>query len=361
MWNTVKQILSISIGFLLGVLGAIYAFNTVRWFSPTLLSLLSSSTGAYWVTLILGLILGILVFLYVFVYGLRALGPAKGREEVEEGAVKFLGGYLSFKFNKRWMGFYTAPPGISWWLPYPLGGITPVDIRRRELDRTSTNGTPITKVTTRENAEVSVSLLIPFRVTNIWAYVNTDDVIKQFTKISEQAIRHYVSIMWMLDMAHRLGEISGAIKGDKALYTIDALEIAKSANDVSKMRDGEPIETIRVNLESRYNPASRAHEIGIEVIDPAVDDIILPSEVVAAMVAKRTEEAEVVSETIQAKNLNRLIKIIKEGHSGISDEAALYAALAQQNHAKVIHVSGNAGDFTKGAAINTSKGEGTDA
>lgn len=339
MDNLAKQLLSFAVG--LG-LAFILAFTVTYplgiWIGTELgLSGILRQTGAVLISLV--------PCSFFFFSGIRRLGPSGGKEAIENGLPTLFGSYF-----KWWI----MPSGDSWWLPTWLGGgYTAFDMRTRGGARE--DEITMTDVTTRDNFEVGLHTFWPWRIKSVWEYAHVDNPETLVYAIMDQAGRHVVSVMWALHVPHRLGELSRALKGDKSLYRLDdpaqdGIEITRNPEDVERYNMGEDVPTMRIALSPDYNPAKRLAEIGIEIVDPSVRDVDLPSELVQANERRRIEEAQREAQMTQAGTYNAVARRITDGFA-VDPNLAVSLAAAADGKAQVIHVSGGSA-IERAAAIH---------
>jgi|GEM_PF-2244693 len=257
----------------------------------------------------------VLVLAYVLVAGYNRNGPT------ERSVGTFLGTLVN----------WTLPCGISWWIPRPFGGVTAKNsIQNLKLDRRE--GHALTNVLTRDGATIGVSFYTIYKIKDFYTYALMEAPEEALSALMERSVR------WFATCWDSTGEHSIALQ--KKTFS-DYLS-GKSA-----CKPGDP----EGECSEKSDIHKKAKAFGLRVITSMVDDIDPPKSIVEANENKIIEDAEAEKEQRNMDSLTKRIAELKAVCPDLSDEAALRATQIEKGSTTSFYVDGNAGDFTKAAAL----------
>ncbi len=286
------------------------------------------------------------VFLATSIYALTA-GLVRNAEN--ERAV---GGFLDRQTS------WTLPTGISWWFPKPFGKVLQprrVDQAILALRKGSERGS-IPQVQTADGGQVEVQVTLTWRIV---------DVTKaQRLPVTELEAR----VSGLLDRLVRYFALGFESDSDNESRRLVNQKLAFSAflvGDTHYIEGGVSREIVDMNGQPLTSDTKmRCEEIGIAFERAEVHDVNPPQEVIDARNKQAAEAAQAAQEQEDMNSLRNRINELMYGTSDkdelvklkrrkplMSVEAATLAARAARGDVTDINVGGNAGDFTKAAAL----------
>lgn len=300
-------------------------------------------TFVFWITVIPGLI-------YTLWFGAVRQG------ELENS----VGGFLN-QFT-RWV----IPTGWSWWIPPPFGkALGTRSVEKRTTKMTSDDIGPITEVSTYDGGQVEISEVVEWYIHDVRQAARYDMALldKRVMDLIERNTRWF-ALYWDSDDNESAGTKDSLVrrKADFSRYII---------GDFSRPIMGKDRQTGKiVDIRDYYpqdDPTStkkKIEELGIRFSSAEVKDVNQPQAVRDARNAAAAESGQALAEE---RDIASIYKRIKEAMWGTSDEAkikqkkengeeplmsadaARETVRAARKDITVVHVSGDGGDFTKGA------------
>lgn len=288
-----------------------------------------------------------LVFLGLFatlmIYGFIWGKQTNGAQERSVGTL--------FKQLTGWI----MPTGLSWWFPPPFGGsVLKQGIAQRKLDRTREAGKALTAVNTHNNNQVTISYLALYAATDLSKFVKITDGDAAFAALMDRSVRFYVNY-WESDgpndIADQREDFSKFLMSDNGKTTGDKTTFSVPALDGTPATAGTSARKI-----IHSDVAAEAAKMGITIFSVRIDDVDSPESIRKAREAEAAEAAEAAKEKANAASLTNRMRELKNAFPGLSDAEVLNAIQAEKGSVKTIRVDGNAGDFTKGAALGATLG-----
>lgn len=233
---------------------------------------------------------------------------------------------------------WIQPTGSSWWIPQALGGSRekPLAVDVRELDRTRAHGKHLTKVVTKDGADVEVSYYARYQLVDIEKGREVRDLDQAYQAIMDRAARSFVG-HWDADPGQAYAVSSVQRKFDFSRFLEGATDIQDRDSNV---------------IENDIN--EKIAELGLETDSVKVDDINPPPELIEARTRTIREAAEAEREKANIMARRDQALTLKRGDGtdrrrlNISDDRALDAAELAAGDRTIIQVDGSAKDFTKG-------------
>ena len=277
-----------------------------------------------------------------FVVGIlySLLAGAHVNKPLYNGVPELFGSYVSW-----WL----APPGLSWWIPEPFGSITQTVFVG---DNPATRN--LVEVEAADNVQMSTRYTFVVRVLYPFVYARYGDEgsEKALRALMDRTMRWLISIHLSTHLPAARGEVSEVMAGasdtirvvgedgTERMYTFSSSSVAGNRRTLARM----------------------ARDLGWEIVEFLAEDFTLPKSVADAAERKRIEEEERAAELAEADTVVAIAKRL----AGLSDEqpldlsilahaAALEAAQAERGKIDKVVVTGGAGDFTQGAAVQTSR------
>ncbi len=251
---------------------------------------------------------------------------------------------------------WVIPSGISWWVPRPFGQtLRKISVAKRTLDRSVAGKNPFPMVKARDGGTVEVGTVVTWHVVNARAAANFEteaNLQKQVDSLQDRGVR-YFALYFDSDegavnddtaLSHQKPGFSRYLKGDTGIKDLTGNNIS---NDIRE----------------------KAEKIGIEIDNVDVVDVNEPKEVQDARNRAAAEAGQAVAEKLDIGSVrHRILELMW----GTSDKAEIDAAknrgeaplMSQEEATRTvrtargdmedINVGGDAGDFSKGAAIQRS-------
>jgi hypothetical protein len=250
---------------------------------------------------------------------------------------------------------WVIPSGISWWFPRPFGkALRKMSIEKKVLERRVSSGNAFEAVKTKDGGIVEVGVVLTSHIVNARNAANYQegDLQKQVDSLLDRAVRMY-ALYWDSDESHDTRP-NTALSGRKS----DFSAFLMGATDITD-RDGNIIPN---------NTQERLKVMGVQFDNVDVVDVNEPAEVQKARNEAAAEPAQAQREQRDAKSMRDrtlemmwgtsdqaaiAVKITNGEKPLVSSEDALTAVRTARGDLSAIHVSGNAGDFTKGAAVQS--------
>lgn len=227
---------------------------------------------------------------------------------------------------------WTIPTGISWWVPRPFGqSLRQTSIEIRELDRTKFSGKQLTRVLTSDGAEVEVSYYAIYRIVKLRRWVSVKDAPQAVQTILDRANRWFVNEHTAEEVPKQKLKFSDYLMGKTHL-----------PNSTTGDEEGDKVDKLLMDA------------VGIELESVKVDDVNLPLEIVEA-------RQKLIAEAAQAEQEQKDIAALGDrtnelaAKTGVDPKTALRAAQAARGDIEHIQVDGDAGDFTKGQTVASSR------
>ena len=306
--------------------------------------MISSLVGGIFGAILSNEYIGWSLVIYTFFFGLYYL------DGNEEGVPKVLGQYVNFDG-------YRLPPGLSWFLPWPLGDTTKVVMTERTSDhRLSAQNT--IEVLSWDNVKVKMSFLVQYRVFDSLAFVLVEEPLKALEAAIDETVRWFANLYNADDLPKAKGGASDFISGKKAekeeeeIMMVRAIYYEKGNN-----RFIAPGEDRTEKFEDFISIESSIRSRGMCITSAFVDDFGLPPSMTAARAQISVQEAEVSADEKRMASLTARIRQLRKELPDADDEFLLNAAQALQGDASktVIENRGGAGDFTTGAVISADR------
>lgn len=246
----------------------------------------------------------------------------------------------------EYVDWWLAPAGYSWWFPAPIG----------EVNRTvhvGENSVPLsaTQIEAADNVHVSTTYTPIFRVKWPLVYVRYGGgPEKALGGLFNRTMRWFVSLYKSTKLPAMRGLASEVMAGARNTLSLE--------DDIAKPEDLEG-DTYEVDFaagsDNNWTVRKTAESMGFEIIQVLVDDFTLPNSITAAAEQERVEEAQRRSELTEVGTLEAAMKQMKEAFPELSDAEVMRAVQAERGKIDYVHVGGEGGDFTKGAAVQTSR------
>ncbi len=293
----------------------------------------------------------IVIGLGLMFYTLKAGFQKNSDFEVSLGAI--FGGQLT-----HWV----IPSGISWWFPPPIGlAIKKKTTERQTLDRSIQGGKPFVQVKTRDGGTMEIGVVASWGVVNLYnaAQYSDEDLIKQVNALLDRGVRLY-PLYFDSDEDIVPGEDT-ALANQKITFSkfLVGTEIPEGGFRSAKDKKGDSV-TIPNDMKER------AEALGIMFYSIDVVDINEPAAVQDARNREAAEHAQSAQEKLDIASIrNRILELMWNTSDEtaveakmaagkkplMSEEEANLAVRTARGDIKQIVVSGTAGDFSKGSAI----------
>ncbi len=310
MKDLTKSIISITAGWILAFSLGMIVFSISR-------GIIISQGWPEMYGLIVSLCFFISCTIYVGYFGMQNLGF------LEKGVPLLIGQRTSL---------FIIPPGRSWWLPFPMGEVFKVYVGEKTLDKTKTHETDnsISRVLSADLFEVGVSLLVQYIIIDPYRFAKLDSPETAFAGLIERNVRWYVSLN----------------EGEKIPSQRETLANMISGTETE-------VDDAKGNTHSNKEVVRRAEDWGIQINSVMADDIILPKDLVEAYEQEKIETRQREYEQTETDTVLALMERFKEKFPNLSEREILNAVQVERGKSSRILVEGDAGDFTKGAAIKT--------
>lgn len=294
----------------------------------------------------------LLVGLWLFVKGLltgdRAVKP------LFEGIVTIAG---------QQFPWYQAPAGVSWLPPYIADVTEQIDCSVKTIDHT--NGArgrnALTRVLSLDLLEMEGSYQVMYRVINPWKRYTITDFETSYDTFCSRTLRWFFANYPGEALPHLKSEISKALAGTL---------VPGKERHPDPEKEGALTDEIVDWKEEVYEKARR--DFGVEITAAHCDDVNLPKNVTDAKAQINVEETQKRSERTQMENVLDLVHLARNGRTiktvdgdgnetdlvinglSVSDGELIRLIQSERGKATRIFVEGDAEDFTKGAAVQTS-------
>lgn len=279
--------------------------------------------------LVFGLVAGVVSDSLGFGIGttiLTVLYATTGFKKVEVGwkaVLTVLGKREQVIFTEGWL-----------WLPKVLADIKPVDCRRRNIVLELPDAQTADDIEVKVNAGAVVFVSDPFQFLSVKdPFGSAGD--------GETVVDGPVA-----------REIETAIREN---ITDKGSNIADPDAKKRLTRRSKEIETqvrqVLTKIDRATGEIPKLMSWGLELDRLQIKDIDLPKDVQDAVDARRVEEQRQISKMTETETLAKLAKRLQELFPDMTAEEAMNRVQAERGKITVFKVDGNAGDFTKGAAI----------
>ncbi|MBU1178823.1 hypothetical protein KKB69_00570, partial [Patescibacteria group bacterium] len=228
----------------------------------------------------------------------------KGIKKIEigwKGVPLILGGRLP-EFLKDFL----FKEGYIWTLPKPFMGCGVQDCRETPEKEF------VVEELSQDRMAVKVEVAAQAKVVDPYRAFDVSDYVTSLKELTERVIR------W-------------------SIVEDEAIDVPDKKRDLS----------IKIEREARKISVPRW---GLNVIQIYVKGVRLPPELEKALAQKKIEQVQAESEETEIKNVRNLVNIMKEG-TNLSYNQAANIVQSERGKIKRTVVEGNAGDFTKGAAL----------
>ena len=247
---------------------------------------------------------------------------------------------------------WALPTGISWWFPPPIGQrLQPRSIEVVTIDRTRRNGKTFAEVQTRDGGQVEVQANLSWQVVDPTraARYSQQELGERANGIFDRQIRFFA-----LYFDSDAGKPEARLSNQKVSFSCYVIGDGESRDLKGRVISNDVKE--------------RVGELGIRFNACEVFDVNPPQEVIDARHAQASEIAQAIQEERDIDSLRkRILELMwgtsnsheiqekkRNGHRPLmSADHATRAARAARGDLIDLHVSGEGGDFTKGAAIQT--------
>jgi regulator of protease activity HflC (stomatin/prohibitin superfamily) len=253
-----------------------------------------------------------------------------------------------------YVNWWLAPAGISWWLPWPFGTVK----RFVHVGQVSTKMN-ITEIEAADNVHVSAIFTQVVRVSWPLVYVRyASGPEEALGALFGRNIRWFVSAFKSTRLPKMRGLASEVMAGARnTLSLVDGIEKPEDHKGDDpyeiEFHAGEPDETDP--QKKLWTVKEIAASMGFHIERAIVDDFTLPGAVVQAAERERIEEVQRRSELTEVGTLEAAMKQLRVAFPKLSDTEIMRAVQAERGKIDVVHVGGDGGDFTKGAAVQTSR------
>lgn len=245
------------------------------------------------------------------------------------------------------VSWWLMPPGVSWWFIEPIGSIdmTADTVHVGELTIPFT----LQDVEAADNAKMSTEFRLRCRCMDPLVFVRHDvtagvqsQAASALGSLMVRTMRWYVSGRLSTELPRARGEASKILSGVQGTFIphdadgADMPRVTFATKD--ETADGRTVREI-------------ARDLSFEIIEVLVESFDLPPSISDAAEKARIEEAQRRAEATEMETVIQLMQEFKDQFPGLSDAEALRAVQTERGKIMSHYVGGDAGDFTKGAAI----------
>lgn len=247
---------------------------------------------------------------------------------------------------RSYVDWWLAPSGFSWWIPSPFGQVRRVVHVGEVTDQIAAD-----RIEAADNVHVSTTYTPIIRIVYPLIYVRYGEGPESaLGGLFNRTMRWFVSLYKSTKLPAMRGLASEVMSGARNTLTLE---------DGIEKPEGHQGDEYSVDFAAGSDDAwtvkRTAAAMGIELIQVLVDDFTLPDSITAAAEQERVEEAQRRSELTEVGTLEAAMKQMKAAFPTLSDVEIMRAVQAERGKIDYVHVGGESGDFTKGAAVQTSR------
>ena len=273
---------------------------------------------------------------------------------------------------------YELPPGRSWWVPSWLSGdMVKVNVAEQVLERSNQEGNPIPPTYSADNIQVEMCLQVMYAIDSPLKYSELDDPMTSLNGVIESHLRWLITMLGHEEIPKMKGELSSLLLGEIA-YIVSNKDNLSDGNeriihineeslelldDKEKGEKREQIEEAKREYRDRRSeeplltPITTIRVIadrwGINIKRMFITDVNWPEEITRE---REKQQMEQIQKTYEATNMGTVLQLmdtIKEKYPNLSDQEVVNIVQTERGKAQRYLVEGSAGDFTKGAGLQT--------